>query len=192
MRKKLISLSLALVLLLSLSAPVMAEETQLPEYRKISVVNLKNFEKLVENCRLDSYSQNLLVSLETDLDLEGVAFEGIPIFCGTFEGNGHTIRGIRITGEGSDQGFFRYLTETAVVQNLHLEGAVCPEGSASGVGGMVGSNSGTIRGCSFPVRNMQAELQDKTRCRPSLRSLWFPEAWTAPILWVVLPEEMPV
>jgi len=148
MHKKILSLLLALLLLTGMVLPVSAEESG-EEVRRITIVNWKNFEKLVENCRLDSYSQNLVVSLETDLDLEGRDFAGIPIFCGLFEGNGHTIRGLDLTKEGSAQGFFRYLTDTAVVQNLHLEGSVQPSGSAAEVGGFAGKNSGVIRNCSF-------------------------------------------
>lgn len=149
MNKKILSLLLSVFLLLSLALPAMAAETEAPEARRIRIVNLKNLEKLAENCRLDSYSENLVVSLEADLDLNGRAFAGIPIFCGRFEGNGHTIRGLYLTKEGSQQGFFRYLTESAVVHDLHLQGEIQPEGSAGNVGGFAGENAGKIRGCSF-------------------------------------------
>ena len=88
MNKKMLSLFLSLLLLLSLALPAMAAETEAPETRRIRIVNLKNLEKLAENCRLDSYSENLVVSLEADLDLNGRDFAGIPVFCGRFEGNG--------------------------------------------------------------------------------------------------------
>jgi len=140
---------LSLLLVLSAALPAFAEEAEIPESRRITIVNLKSLEKLAENCRLDSYSSGLVVSLGADLDLEGRDFEGIPIFCGRFEGNGHTIRGLNLTGEGSQQGFFRYLTDTAMVVDLHLEGIVQPAGSGSEVGGFAGKNSGLIRNCSF-------------------------------------------
>lgn len=149
MRKKITALLLSLMLVLSAALPVFADEETLPQTRRITILNRKSFEKLAENCRLDSYSRDLVVSLETDLDLTGRGFAGIPIFCGRFEGNGHTIRGLELTGEGSQQGLFRYLADTAVVVDLHLEGTVQPEGSASEVGGIAGSNSGLIRNCSF-------------------------------------------
>lgn len=152
MNKKLTALLLSLILLLSIALPVFADEkdeTEIPQTSRISIMNLKNLERLAENCRLDSYSKNLVVSLEADLDLEGKDFAGIPIFCGRFEGNGHAIRGLNLTGEGSQQGFFRYLTDTAMVVDLHLEGIVQPSGSGSEVGGFAGKNSGLIRNCSF-------------------------------------------
>ena len=149
MHKKIAAILLSLLLLLSAALPVFADEVEMPQTRKVTILNLKSFEKLAENCRLDSFSRNLVVSLETDLDLEGRDFSGIPIFCGRFEGNGHTIRGFALTAEGSHQGFFRYLTDTAVVNDLHLEGIVQPQGSGSEVGGFAGKNSGVIRNCSF-------------------------------------------
>jgi len=149
MHKKLFSLLLSLLLLLSAALPVCADEPEIPQTRTVAIVNFKNLERLAENCRLDSYSENLVVSLKADLDLEGSDFEGIPIFSGRFEGNGHTIRGLNLTHEGSVQGFFRYLTESAVVNDLHLEGTVQPAGTGSEVGGFAGENRGLIRDCSF-------------------------------------------
>lgn len=149
MREKYLSWILSLLLLINLAIPVMAEETEIPEERHLRIVNLKNLEALAENCRLDRYSENLVISLETDLDLEGRDFDGIPIFSGKFQGNGHTISGLHLTQEGSSQGFFRYLTESAVVTDLHLQGIVQPAGSAGSVGGFAGENHGVIRGCSF-------------------------------------------
>lgn len=149
MHKKVLSLLLACMMLLAAALPVSADMPEASESRTVTIVNLKNLERLAENCRLDSYSQNLVVSLQTDLDLEGRDFKGIPIFNGRFEGNGHTIRGLDISHEGSDQGFFRYLTESAVVHDLHLEGSVQPSGTAGAVGGFAGKNSGHIYGCSF-------------------------------------------
>ena len=149
MNKKVLSLVLACMVLLSAALPVCADE-QVPAQEKVfTITNPDSFAKLVENCRLDSYSRDLVVNLRTDLDLTGMDFSGIPIFCGRFEGNGHTIRGLDLTVEGSDQGFFRYLTETAVVSDLHLEGVVQGEGTGSRIGGFVGENNGILRGCSF-------------------------------------------
>lgn len=149
MGKKILSLVLGWILLLSAVLPVFAEEQETPKSRTVSIINFKNLERLAEDCRLDSYSRDLVVSLKADLDLTDSDFAGIPIFCGRFEGNGHTIRGLNLTGEGSVQGFFRYLTDSAVVNELHLEGSVQPTGSAVTVGGFAGKNSGILQDCSF-------------------------------------------
>lgn len=152
MNKRILSMLLAIVLLLSMASPVFAEETE--EQDAIPTVTVKlhtleDFLDFAEKCRMDSYSKNLVASLEADIDLSNTDFSGIPIFSGTFEGNGHSITGLSLTADGSAQGLFRYLTETAVVQNLALEGSVHPGGSRNQVGAIAGVNAGQILNCTF-------------------------------------------
>lgn len=138
------------LLLLALPLGAAAEETvPASGLRNLPISTVDQFLTFAENCRLDSYSENLRVILQADLDLTDVPFGGIPIFCGSFDGQGHTIRGISLTCDGSNLGLFRYLTRDAQVENLHLEGSITPKGSESTVGGIVGNNAGTIVGCSF-------------------------------------------
>ena len=145
-----LSLLLLLSLLAALVIPAFAAETaEPPEQRVVHIRSLKDFTELQENCVQDLYSQGLTVSLEVNLDLGQLEYTGIPIFCGIFRGNRHTISGIRLTADGSHQGFFRYLTRDALVENLNLEGELLPEGSRSAIGGIAGVNAGTIRGCAF-------------------------------------------
>ena len=115
----------------------------------ISITTAEEFLAFSRDCRLDSYSIGKTVSLKADIDLAGMEFTGIPIFSGTFQGNGHQISGFHIDHDGSRQGFFRILTETAVISDLHLEGTVTPGGTASNIGGLVGINAGSLYNCSF-------------------------------------------
>lgn len=140
---------LCICLLAVLILPAAAAETEESRYMNYTISNQASFLNLVENCRLDSFSRNLRVILKTDIDLNGTGFEGIPIFSGIFEGNGHTIKGISLLQDGSDQGLFRYLTETAQVRDLKVIGTVQPGGSGCEVGGIAGKNAGQIVGCSF-------------------------------------------
>ena len=150
MVKRIIMLLLCLGLMLSAALPVSAEKAEVePEMRTLILSSQRDFLEFADNCRLDSYSRDLRVVLNADIDLRDVNFEAIPIFCGTFEGNGHRIRGLDLAKEGSVQGLFRYLTEGAVVQDLHLEGSVQPGGSSQEVGALAGSNAGSILNCSF-------------------------------------------
>ena len=116
---------------------------------RLVIDSKKEFLEFAENCRLDRFSEDLIVSLEADIDLTGNKFDGIPIFGGMFEGNHHTISGLHITGDGSVKGLFRYLTEDAVVQNLSVKGSIEPHGSRSYVGSIAGNNAGTILNCNF-------------------------------------------
>lgn len=150
MRKSIFSLLLCLLMLLSLALPVFAEEAaEEPEKTYISIRTTEDFLKFAENCRLDTYSADLVVTLERDIDLGNVPFEGVPIFSGTFLGKGHSINGLLITCDGSNLGLFRYLTQTAVVDKLTVNGTVTPGGSRTVIGGIAGKNEGTITGCSF-------------------------------------------
>lgn len=150
MRKSIFSLFLCLLLTASFALPAFAEETE-PEPQKtcLTIQTKEDFLEFAENCRLDSFSVNLEVTLASDIDLENVHFEGVPIFSGTFLGNGHSITGFTLTCDGSDLGLFRYLTSAAVVEKLTVYGDVAPGGSRSSIGGIAGKNEGTISTCSF-------------------------------------------
>ena len=113
----------------------------------IHISSAADWRRLVQNCRLDTWSQGRTVVLDCDLDLAGE--ECIPTFGGTFGGQGHTIRGWKLEGEGSHRGLFRYIQEGAVVKNLNVSGTVSVSGDWSGFGGIAGVNRGTIAQCSF-------------------------------------------
>lgn len=104
--------------------------------------------QFAKDCRLDSFSKGLYVTLSTDISLSG-EFTPIPVFGGTFDGNGHTISGLNITGDGSYSGLFRYVQRGALVKDLTVKGNSSPAGSGEYVGGIAGSNSGNITGCDF-------------------------------------------
>ncbi len=69
------------------------------------------------------------------------------IFSGTFDGNNKTVKGVCINSSGSDyQGLFGVMREGNTVQNVIVENSVII-GDLS-VGGIIGSNSGTVTHCS--------------------------------------------
>lgn len=144
MRKQAASVLLCLVVLCSCLCPAYAQEQA-----DVTISSVSELLEFAENCRLDSYSRGLTVSLTADLDLSGAEFESIPYFAGTFLGNGHTIKGLKLTAAGSVQGLFRYVAKGAVVEQLQVQGNVQPTGSHHRVGGIAGSNSGVIRHCTF-------------------------------------------
>ena len=145
--KRLISILILVCFFLSCTVIASADEITAPV--SLSIESTEDFIAFAENCRLDSFSQGLTVSLEADIDLSETDFNGIPIFCGEFLGNGHTVSGINLQAYGSTVGLFRYLTETACISDLHVAGILTPKGSAVTVGGIVGSNAGTITDCTF-------------------------------------------
>ena len=143
---KLLSLLLAAVLLLSLAAPAALAAGS------ADVVYLRTAEDLAElskNCTLDSWSQGKTVYLEADIDLTGTDFAPIPTFGGIFEGQGHTISGLSLTGSGNVRGLFRYIQPSGVVRDLSVEGWIDPTDRKNTLGGIAGSNQGLLSNCSF-------------------------------------------
>ncbi|MBQ6840281.1 MAG: hypothetical protein IJO45_06280 [Oscillospiraceae bacterium] len=151
MGKRLFCYFLCLLFLLTVPFCVLATEEETlppePQVTEISISTPEEFLAFAENCRLDSYSEHLAVTLTADLELTGTDFSGVPIFCGSFDGAGHTIS-YSVTKDGSVQGLFRYLTSTAVIRDLHLKAALHPGGSRSMIGALAGENAGVIRNCS--------------------------------------------
>lgn len=149
--KKALSLFLSLLLVLGLlsgAAGALAEDaaqTGVTYY----INGLEDLLKLADNCAVDTYSKDVTVILQTDIDLTGSEFSSIPTFGGVFEGGGHTISGLNLTANRSHTGFFRYIQPGAEVKELNLAGSVAPGGSAEYAGGLAGNNAGTIRDCSF-------------------------------------------
>lgn len=115
----------------------------------ITVASVEELEELAKNCKLDTWSRGKTVTLTADLDLTGSDFTSLPTFGGTFDGGGHTISGLTFDGDGSNEGFFRYVQESATVKDLHIEGTLTPTGSKKNIGGVAGSNRGQILSCTF-------------------------------------------
>lgn len=141
--------ALAMAVIMGISSMPLFLFDALAEPAVIEIRTVEDLRELARVCICESYSEGKTVSLEADLDLLGETFSPIPVFCGTFEGNGHTISGMSLLQSGSNLGLFRYLEEEAVVQNLNVNGELLSEGSRKRIGGIAGTNKGTIRNCSF-------------------------------------------
>ena len=125
------------------------EEIDFSKYQVVEIVTEEDLKELAERCRLDSWSTDKYVTLKQDIVLEQYGDVSIPSFGGVFEGNGHKISGLYIQQEGSEWGLFRVLRKGGMIQNLSVAGIVSPQGSQEQVGGIVGSNYGTILKCTF-------------------------------------------
>lgn len=147
--RSLLALLLAALLCLTLSAAAWAEE----DAEAVTAIrSVADFLAFSEGCAVESYSAGKTFSLEADLDLTGTDFAPVPYFAGIFEGNGHLILGLSITGDGSRQGLFRTVAEGAEVRALRVRGTVEPGGSACFVGGIAGVNLGRLEDCEFEGR----------------------------------------
>jgi len=142
---RIFTLLLCLTLLLGSVPLALAQESQ----QVLQIHTVEDFLRFAQDCRLDTYSQGLTVELNRDIDLTGTDFAGIPTFSGILDGKGWRIKGLKLDHNGSNVGLIRYLTQGAVVRNLHVEGSVTPGGSAAAVGGIAGESAGLIENSGF-------------------------------------------
>lgn len=142
-----ISLMLAAFMLIPLA--VFADDADDAEERKIYISTADELLRFSDECSLDSWSVGKIVEITADISLEGRSFEPIPTFAGILNGNGHTISGFEISKGSTPTGFISRLQSGGLVRDLKVIGTVSSSGSGEGVGGVVGSNAGTLINCSF-------------------------------------------
>lgn len=140
-----VSAALAVLLFFS-SIPV---NTASAANKNIQISTAEDLIELAKNCHVDKWSKGKTVTLTADVDLSDSEFETIPVFAGTFDGKGHTIKGLQYENGKYVAGFFRFITKDATVKNLTLEAAVSSDSEQQCVGGICGENSGLIEDCTF-------------------------------------------
>lgn len=113
------------------------------------ISTVDDFLEFAANCYIDSWSVNKKIVLRNNLDFTGRELVMVPVFAGEFDGNGHTISGIDFTGESYVTAIFRYVEENGVIDSLNVKGNIAALDEQECVGGIVGSNYGTIKNCSF-------------------------------------------
>lgn len=148
--KKLFSILMILCIILSFPLCAFADgKDEKAASETVSISSLDEFLEFSKKCTLSSYSENRIFELGCDIDLTGTDFEPVPCFLGIFHGNNHTVKGLKVTRDGSRQGLFRVIDAGAEVSSLRVLGSVTPSGTQCFIGGIAGSNSGTISRCSF-------------------------------------------
>ncbi|MCR5279103.1 MAG: hypothetical protein K6E19_06640 [Lachnospiraceae bacterium] len=127
----------------ALTAPVKA-------YAAESVITVSSEADLITlslNCYDEAWSVGKTVKLSEDITLDGNGFTCIPIFNGTFDGQGHSIRTYRYAGDGFITGFFREVGATGTVRNLNLDVSLSTGDNAQCTGAIAGVNAGLIEKC---------------------------------------------
>lgn len=129
---------------------------------------IKTKEQL-ENMRdhLVAIGDNKYFQLTDNINLEGeewapIGKKSLNPFKGTFDGNGKTISGLKISAGNEYTGLFGYIT-SATIKNLTVEGNVTG-GTGAYAGGIVGrGTNATIINCSYSGSvNADATTQDIT------------------------------
>ena len=145
MKKKAKTLSVILLvfaLLLSLF-PVAASADE----GTVTISSAEEWNSFAEKCRLDSYSQGLSVELTNDITLNNTKDPLVPIFCGSFNGNGHTISGFFADVQTDTIGLFRILGEEASIRDLTVMAYLKTSGERKETGILCGKNNGIIENC---------------------------------------------
>ncbi len=144
--KRAAALAVAATLAFLVIAPACAVEEDV-----IYIESAGDFSALAKKCALDSWSVGKRVVLKRDIDFSAAEFSPLPYFCGSFDGGGHTIKGIKLEKPLSDFGIIRYVSQSAMVFDLNAEVSIRALGTKNTVGAIAGVNRGTIEGCNARV-----------------------------------------
>lgn len=117
-------------------------ETDNVSLEQVRIYSAEDFMDFARNCGFDAYSMGKLFILERDIVLPE-DFDGVPYFCGVFDGQNYTIT-YDIKHQGADFGLFRYVSSSATVMHLTVEGNLLVTGTKENIGGIVGVNYGTL------------------------------------------------
>ena len=118
-------------------------------YTVTSADGLINVAELVNGGKTD-----INITLGKNIDLTGKGWTPIGTnyekrYKGTFDGRGHTIKGLTVTTNDQFVGLFGYLNRAGMVKNVVMEGIQITSNHMFGcTGGVVGYSWGTIENCS--------------------------------------------
>jgi hypothetical protein len=118
-------------------------------YTVYNADGLLNVAKLVNGGKTD-----INITLTADIDLTGK--DWMPIgtsfsnkYTGTFDGGGHTIKGLTVTTNDQFVGLFGSIGNAGTVKNVMMEDVQITSNRSSGfAGGVAGYSDGTIENCS--------------------------------------------
>ena len=118
-------------------------------YTVTSADGLMNIAKLVNGGKTD-----INITLTADIDLTGKDWTPIGTsfsnkYTGTFDGGGHTIKGLTVTTNDQFVGLFGSIGYAGTVKNVMMEDVQITSNHGSGfAGGVAGFSDGTIENCS--------------------------------------------
>ena len=118
-------------------------------YTVTSADGLMNVAELVNGGKTD-----INITLDKNIDLTGKGWTPIGTsfdnsYKGTFDGGGHTIKGLTVTTNDKYAGLFGYIGNAGTVKNVVMEGVLITSNNGSSqAGGVAGFSRGTIENCS--------------------------------------------
>ena len=90
----------------------------------VAISTVNDLKEFFEKCVYDEYSKNKKFVLQNDIDLNGVEIKSAEVFCGTFEGGGHSIKNVKLSFEGSNKGLFCSVTKEGQIRDLNITGDI--------------------------------------------------------------------
>ncbi len=109
----------------------------------VLTINSTSYNLITNTSGLTSLPSNGNYALDADLSLSG-SFTPLS-FNGNFQGLGHTISGLTVSGSGNNGiGLFSALGANASVANLNISGASVTLSSGNNVGILAGTNGGSV------------------------------------------------
>ena len=118
-------------------------------YMVYNANGLMNIAELVNGGKTD-----INITLDTNIDLTGKDWTPIGTsfrnkYTGTFDGGGHTIKGLTVTTNDQFVGLFGSIGYAGTVKNVMMEDVQITSNRSSGfAGGVAGYSDGTIENCS--------------------------------------------
>lgn len=123
-----------------------------PDITEMTEVRIGSYEEwcdFARKCTLDTWSADKYVVLTDNIDFNMKEFVPVPLFCGVFDGQGHTINRAAYTEEQNYIGIFSKTSPAAVIRDLNVIGIMKPAGKPFDIGGIVGDNAGMIAQCKY-------------------------------------------
>ena len=125
------------------------KRTEIPRMTEVRIGNYEEWCDFARKCTLDTWSADKYVVLTDNIDFNMKEFVPVPLFCGVFDGQGHTINRAAYTEEQNYIGIFSKTSPAAVIRNLNVIGIMKPAGKPFDIGGIVGDNAGMIAECKY-------------------------------------------
>ena len=135
------------------NTPMTGSGTETDPYQISTADQLKLFRDIVNGAGGQTQNRGAYAVLTADIDLNNEPWTPIGpsesgSYTGTFDGGGHTISGLNVTGEFVYAGLFGTVKD-GTIKSLTVAGKVSPSNSQCIVGGIVGyASNAVIKNCS--------------------------------------------
>ena len=135
------------------NTPMTGSGTETDPYQISTADQLKLFRDIVNGSNGQTQNRGAYAVLTADIDLNNEPWTPIGpsesgSYTGTFDGGGHTISGLNVTGEFVYAGLFGTVKD-GTIKSLTVAGKVSPSNSQCIVGGIVGyASNAVIKNCS--------------------------------------------